>query len=80
MAKHWPYHSVIANISQEQQREILEWCWQEFGDYSFQHWSSSSTHTCLTVYFCDKFIKTQFDLTWSWLNPPINDIMSYLWG
>jgi hypothetical protein len=64
MAHYWPYCSTVFPVTLEQQYEIILWCRSQFGDLSFQHWTSQISNSKLTVYFCDKLLKTQFDLTW----------------
>lgn len=65
MAKHWPHQSRVQITNRERLTQILNWMKENHGDWCYQHWTSEYTHPWLTIKFCDKHIKTQFDLTWS---------------
>lgn len=64
MARHWPYQTTIKVVSGDTMRQILSWSQHQYGDTSYQHWTSIYSRPYLTVCFCDVDQKTQFDLTW----------------
>lgn len=64
MAKYWPHKTELPNIDQERYQLIVNWCSENLGQLSWQHWSSDKQKSMLVVYFCDKSYKTYFDLNW----------------
>jgi len=64
MAIHWPHHTQIQVKDREHLHMLLHWMNDQFGDVAYQHWTSEYKHPTLRIKFCDKMMKTQFDLTW----------------
>lgn len=65
MARHWPNSSVMRVEDASHAAQVLDFCFDTFGDFSYQHWSFEYRSPWLLIYFCELAMKTQFDLAWS---------------